>query len=64
MQTHLPTLRTLVKEDLIIHIRMQLAALRQLLRDRSEEMTETDKNLILDQIIKLTKLLNELEKKS
>lgn len=43
---------------------MQLAALRQLLRDRSEEMTESEKNLILDQIIKLTNLLNELEKKS
>lgn len=53
-----------MKENLIIHIRMQLAALRQLLRDRSEEMTETDKNLILDQIIKLTKLVDELEKKS
>ena len=52
-----------MKEQLIFNIRMQLAALRQLLRDRSEEMTESEKNLILDQIIKLTNLLNELEKK-
>ena len=53
-----------MKDRLIINIRMQLAALRQLLRDRSEEMTETDKNLVLDQIIKLTKLIDELEKKA
>ena len=41
---------------------MQLAALRQLLRDMSEKMSEDEKNLILDQIIKLSKLLQELEK--
>ncbi|WP_211221701.1 hypothetical protein [Spirosoma panaciterrae] len=53
-----------MKEQLIFNIRMQLAALRQLLRDRSSEMTEEEKNLILDQIIKLTSLLTELEKKT
>ncbi|GAB4018610.1 hypothetical protein GCM10028773_18850 [Spirosoma koreense] len=51
-----------MKEQLIFNIRMQLAALRQLLRDRSDEMTDVEKNLVLDQIIKLTNLLNELEK--
>lgn len=51
-----------MKEQLIINIRMQLAALRQALRDLSEKMTEAEKNLILDQIIRLTQLLKELEK--
>lgn len=41
---------------------MQLAALRQLLRDRSETMSEDEKNLVLDQMLKLTKFLAELEK--
>lgn len=53
-----------MKEQLIFNIRMQLAALRQLLRDRSEVMTNEEKDLILDQIIKLTNLLNELEQKT
>ena len=51
-----------MKEQLIFNIRMQLAALRQFLRDRSIEMTEKEKDLVLDQIIKLTRLLSELEK--
>ena len=41
---------------------MQMAALRQLLRDRSEAMTEDEKNLILDQLSELLKRLEALEK--
>ena len=50
------------KKQLIIEVRMRLASLRQWLRDQSEEMTEEKKNMVLDRIIKLTRLLNELEK--
>lgn len=41
---------------------MQLAHLRQYLRDASERMDEGEKNEILDKIVTLTKLLAELEK--
>ena len=51
-----------MKEQVIFNARMQIAALRQLLRDRSEVMSEADKNLILDQILRLLKLIEELEK--
>ena len=51
-----------MNEQLRINIRMQLVALRQLLRDMSEKMSDDEKNLILNQIIRLSKLLQELEK--
>jgi hypothetical protein len=41
------------------HLRMQLAALRQLLRDRQEHMTQEQIDQILDLIVKIQK---ELEK--
>lgn len=50
------------KKRVIINARMQLAALRQWLRDQSEEMDDEKKNLILDKMGQLTKLLEELEK--
>ena len=50
-----------MKEQAIFQIRMQLAALRQMLRDMSETLTEDEKNLILDQIIRLTEILKKLE---
>ncbi|WP_262899087.1 hypothetical protein [Fibrella aquatilis] len=40
---------------------MQLAHLRQYLRDASEQMDEDEKNAILDKLIMFTKLLSELE---
>lgn len=45
----------------IVNVRMQLAHLRQYLRDASEQMDEEEKNQILDKMITLTKLLTELE---
>lgn len=41
------------------HLRMQLAALRQYLRDNSENMTEEEINRVLDLIIKIEKALEE-----
>lgn len=41
---------------------MQLAALRQRLRDSSENMSEEAKNEVYDQILALAQLINELEK--
>lgn len=50
------------RNALIIEIRMKIAALRQWLRDQSDEMDEAKKNMILDRMSTLMKLLNELEK--
>ncbi|MDQ6477903.1 hypothetical protein [Dyadobacter sp. LHD-138] len=41
------------------HLRMQLAALRQYLRDRQHEMTEDEINRILDLIARILDALNE-----
>lgn len=50
------------RKRVIINVRMQLAHLRQYLRDVSEQMDEEEKNQILDKMIVLTNLLTELEK--
>ncbi len=50
-------------EQLIFNTRMRIASLRQRLRDSNEWLTEDERNAILDLIIKLTRLLEELEKK-
>lgn len=50
------------KQQLIIHLRMQLAANRQLLRDNSENMTEREVNTVLDRINLLLKVIESLEK--
>ncbi|WP_177225884.1 hypothetical protein [Arsenicibacter rosenii] len=50
-----------MNEQLILQIRMQLAALRQWLRDMAETLTDDETNLILDQIIRLTDILRKLE---
>lgn len=50
-------------EQLIFNTRMRIAALRQRLRDSHEGLTEDERNAILDLIIKLIRLLEELEKK-
>ena len=49
------------RKRVIFNARMQLAHLRQYLRDASERMDEDEKNEILDKMITLTKLLAELE---
>lgn len=41
------------------HLRMQMAALRQLLRDREKELTQDQINEILDLLIKLQKELDK-----
>lgn len=50
------------KQQLIINLRMQLATLRQLLRDASETMTEQEINTVLDRISLILKVLESLEK--
>lgn len=47
----------------IFHLRMLLAARRQILRDMSHQMSEDEVNKLLDQIVVLTKLIEELENK-
>lgn len=49
------------RKRVIITVRMQLAHLRQYLRDASERMPEDEKNEVLDKMITLMKLLSELE---
>ena len=49
------------KRRVVTNTQMQLAALRQWLRDQSEEMDDEKKNLILDKMGQLMKLLEELE---
>lgn len=43
------------------HLRMQLAALRQYLRDRQNAMTEKEVDQVLDMIARIQKVLNEEE---
>lgn len=47
----------------IFELRMLRAALKQGLRDGSRWLTHAEIDSILDQIIKLTKIINELEGK-
>jgi flagellin-specific chaperone FliS len=47
----------------IFQLRMLRAALRQCLRDRSDWLTENEIDKILDQISKLTKIIDELDRK-
>lgn len=49
-------------ESVIFNARMKLAALRQFLRDRSQDLTEDEIDEILDEISKLTELIEILEK--
>jgi hypothetical protein len=49
------------RRQVIVNVRMQLAHLRQYLRDASELMDQDEKDQILDKMITLTKLLAELE---
>lgn len=44
------------------NVRMKLAALRQFLRDRSEYLTETERDEILDEMNKYLTLIEEIEK--
>ncbi len=48
----------------IFELRMLRAALKQGLRDSSEWLTQAEIDNILDQIIKLTKIIDELEGKN
>lgn len=41
------------------HLRMQLAALRQYLRDRQDSMTQKELDRVLDMIALIQKALNE-----
>lgn len=41
------------------HLRMQLAALRQYLRDRQDSMTQKELDEVLDLIVLIQKALNE-----
>ncbi|MET7259195.1 hypothetical protein ACWKW6_12645 [Dyadobacter jiangsuensis] len=41
------------------HLRMQLAALRQYLRDRQDSMTQKELDQVLDMIALIQKALNE-----
>ena len=50
------------RKALIIEVRMQLAANRQYLRDIHERDDEKKKDIILDRISRLLKLLADLEK--
>lgn len=50
------------RKALIIEIRMQLATHRQFLRDASDRMTEAEKNGVLDKMLRLQRVLAELEK--
>ena|GEM_PF-4085387 len=52
------------RKALIVEISMQMAHIRQYLRDASERMDEVEKNHLLDRMLRLKKLLNELEKES
>ncbi|SKB82412.1 hypothetical protein [Dyadobacter psychrophilus] len=45
------------------HLRMLLAARRQLLRDMSKQMSQDQIDRLLDQIAVLVKLIEQLEKK-
>lgn len=49
------------RKRVLFNAQMQLAALRQWLRDQSEDMDEEKKNLILDKMGQLMKLIDELE---
>ena len=62
LNQHLTILDEEQRKRVIINVRMQLAHLRQYLRDASEQMDEAERNEILDKLITLTKLLAELEK--
>jgi hypothetical protein len=44
------------------NLRMQLAALRQYLRDKQDQMTEDEVNEVLDLIVKIQKALEETKK--
>ncbi len=48
--------------DTLFTLRMNIAALKQFLRDRSEALTEHQINEVLD-ISKLTRIIEQLEKK-
>jgi hypothetical protein len=45
----------------VVHLRMLLAARRQLLRDMSSEMSQDQIDKLLDQIAVLIKLIEQLE---
>jgi hypothetical protein len=42
-----------------IHLRMQLAALRQYLRDRQDHITQEELDKVLDMIARILQVLNE-----
>lgn len=46
------------------HLRMQLAALRQYLRDRQHEMSQNEINRVLDLIGRILEALNEGNQKN
>jgi hypothetical protein len=50
------------RKRVLFNAQMQLAALRQWLRDQSEDMDDDKKNLILDKMGQLMKLIEELER--
>ncbi|GAB3916876.1 hypothetical protein GCM10028804_03960 [Larkinella terrae] len=49
------------KQLLILHLRMQLATLKQVLRDQADELTENEKNQLIDRIAELLKIIRGLE---
>ena len=61
LNQHLNLVDEQQRNRIIVNVRMQLAHLRQYLRDASEQMDEVEKNEVLDKLITLTKLLTELE---
>jgi hypothetical protein len=46
----------------LFHLKMLLAARRQALRDMSNQMSQEEIDKLLDQIVVLTKLIEQLEK--
>lgn len=51
------------KQSLIIDFKMKLAFKRQFLKDLENELSEEEKDEILDDIILFLKIIEELEKK-
>ncbi len=47
----------------LFELRMLRAAFKQMLRDQAEKMTIHEMDKILDHISRLTKVINELERK-